>query len=118
MQITTQQVRMMLRENEQLMATRRCALITYIFSFAPRPGILAATTERLMFVGDYMATPGELVETYDYETIEKFQLKNHLFNKRYFLKVKGDQVQFKYLSDSQPQAFVELVNAQRKHVGK
>ncbi len=90
MQVTTKQVRMMLRENEQLLATRRCALITYIFSFAPRPGILAATTDRLVFVGDYLTKPGELVETYDYQIIEKFQLKKHLFKKRFFLKGNGD----------------------------
>ncbi|MGP4080042.1 PH domain-containing protein [Pseudalkalibacillus sp. R45] len=116
MQVTTQQIKQMLKEDEQLLATRRCSLITYIFSFTPRPGVLAATTERLMFVGDYLIQPGELVETYNYTTIQKFQLKSGLFNKRFSLKLKGDQVQFKYLSDSQPQAFIELVNAQRKHM--
>ncbi len=110
MQATVNSIEKLLVEDEQILSTIRCSINVYHYSKVPRPGLLAATTLRLIFVSDANVEGGEFTELFPYQDVHTFKLEKRLFTKRYFLKVEGDQFTFTQIMNDEPEKFATTVN--------
>jgi hypothetical protein len=110
MQIPVESIEKLLEEEEQILSTIRCSINVYHYSKVPRPGLLAATTVRLIFVSDANVEGGEYTELFPYQNVHTFNLEKRLFTKRFYLKVEGDQFTFNQIMDEEPGKFAQTVN--------
>lgn len=110
MQVTVESIEKLLSEDEQIISTIRCSINVYHYSKVPRPGLLAATTLRLIFVSDANVEGGEYTELFPYQDVHTFKLERRLFTKRFYLKVEGDQFTFNQIMDDKPDKFAQTVN--------
>lgn len=97
---------------DEIIASIRCTIQITAYRIT-KPGLLAATSEKLIFTGDSFTGVG-FTEIYEYAKVRDFRLKKGLFNKFISMNYQGDSVKFQHLYSSNPEEFANLIASKIK----
>ncbi|AOM82224.1 PH domain-containing protein [Salisediminibacterium beveridgei] len=110
MQASMNDIRQHLDPDDEVIACIRCSIKIFIYNFNPRPGLLAATKQQLIFIGDRL--PGETIkETFDYEDIEEFSRRRRLFTHILVLRHQHDITKFCRMTTGSVDLLIDTVQS-------
>lgn len=110
MQADLETIKQNLDNGDEVLANIRCSFESLIYRNTMRPGILAATQNKLIFCADSLVR-NELIEIYQYKDISNISLKKGLINKYISINHKGDIVRFSHLTSDNVEDFVNTIKS-------
>ena len=113
MRATKETVQEHLKDGERIWGVMRCSLNIFIHRQVNRPGLLAATDERLIFCGDSLAGD-EILEVYPFENIKDIRFKKGFFRNSVIMDYQYDVIKFKHLLTTEAKAFIDQIRERIK----
>lgn len=110
MQANLETIILNLDNDYKVLSNIRCSLEVFITRNTMRPGILAATQNKLIFCADSFAS-NELTEIYQYKDISDIVLKKGIMNKYISIKHKEDIVRFTHLTSANVEDFITTIKS-------
>ncbi|EJQ08558.1 PlcR-regulated protein PRP2 [Bacillus cereus] len=97
----------LLHKEEKILSTLKCSLTDYINTYkVPYPGMLLATSRRLLFYGQSKNT---FIAEFNYEKIQSIETKRRIFDKKIIFYYEDEYITFGYITSSNIEEFIDLL---------